>query len=120
MTEHLPDAVRQGLEAARQAAQRRSNRLCIHVGGRVHRVLRMWDGGLALAAADKPPLRGYVELFDGPRHLASCLLVVSPDEGRPGERAFEFKQRLPAADHAPADFEHSEDRPAALIPPRSA
>lgn len=115
MSDHLPEAVRQGLEAARQAAQRRSNRLCLHVGEAVHRVLRLWDGGLALAATDAP-VRGYAELYDGPRHLSSCLLVaIEPEAGSP-ERVYEFKVRTPATDRAPVDFELPDGLPAGLLP----
>jgi hypothetical protein len=116
MTEDLPEAVRQGLEAARAAALRRSNRLCIHDRGAVHRVLRMWENGFALAASDSAPLRGYVDLYDGPRHLSSCLIVASED-GESGERTYEFKLRTVVMDHPPSDFERSETAPAALIPP---
>lgn len=114
----LPAAVRQGLEAARQASLRRSNRLCIHVGDTVHRVLRLWDGGFALAASDAAPLRGYVALYDGPRHLSSCLIVALPDEDGAAERRYEFKVHIPVADRPAADFEQAEEAPAALIPPR--
>lgn len=115
MNDYLPEAVRQGLEAARAAALRRSNRLCIHDKGAVRKVLRLWDGGFTLAAADAPPLHGYVDLYDGPRHLASCLIVATgAEEG--GERAYEFKIRIPVADHPAADFERTESAPAALIP----
>lgn len=120
MSDVLPEAVRQGLEAARVAASRRSNRLCLHDGDAVHRVLRVWDGGLALAPTDAPPLRGYVELYDGPRHLSSCLIVASAT-GEGGERIYEFKAETPVADRPPADFERADlergARPAALIPP---
>lgn len=116
LTDRLPEAVRQGLEAARLAAQKRSNRLCVHAGGAVHRVTRLWDGGFALAPGDAAPLRGYVDLFDGPRHLASCLVVASPDRGADGERLYEFKARTPVSDRPPADFARAEEAPAALIP----
>ena len=115
MTEDLPEAVRQGLEAARSAALRRSNRLCIHDRDAIHKVLRMWDGGFALASSDSAPLRGYVDLYDGPRHLSSCLIVAS-GEGDRGERTYEFKIRMPVADRPAADFEQPESAPAALIP----
>ena len=115
MTEYLPEAVRQGLEAARAAALKRSNRLCIHDGEAVHRVLRLWDGGFALAVDDAPPLHGYVDLYDGPRHLASCLIVATGAE-EDGERTYEFKIRMPVADRPAADFEQPESAPAALIP----
>lgn len=116
MTEDLPEAVRQGLEAARAAALRRSSRLCIHDRGAVHRVLRLWEGGFALAATDTVPLRGYVDLYDGPRHLSSCLIVAS-GSGEGGERTYEFKLQTLVADRPAADFERGEAAPAALIPP---
>ena len=115
MSEYLPEAVRQGLEAARAAALRRSNRLCIHDGAAVHRVLRLWDGGFALAAGDAAPLHGYVDLYDGPRHLATCLIVAT-GAGEEGERAYEFKIRMPVSDRPADDFERPEAGPAALIP----
>lgn len=114
MTEDLPEAVRLGLEAARASAFRRSNRLCIHDGGRVHRILRMWEDGFALAA-EGPVLRGYVDLYDGPRHVSSCLIVAAY-EGAMGERTYEFKLRTLVVDRPAADFEAIEIRPAALIP----
>ena len=113
--DQLPEAVRQGIEAARLAGARRSNRLCIHAGEQVFRVLRLWDGGFALAAGGGVPLRGYVDLFDGPRHLASCLVVALPGEAG-GERTYEFKALIPVADRPAADFERPEEAPAALIP----
>lgn len=116
MTDHLPEEVRLGLEAARAAALRRSNRLCLHVGDQVHRVIRLWEGGVALAATDAAPIRGYVDLFDGPRHVASCLIVADPEE-RGAERLYEFKLQTPASDSPPLDFERADPRPAALIPP---
>ena len=115
MTEDLPEAVRQGLEAARAAALKRSNRLCIHDRGAVHRVLRLWENGFALAGSDAPPLRGYVDLYDGPRHLSSCLIVAVPEE-QAGERIYEFKIQVPVSEHPAVDFERVEVVPTALIP----
>ena len=111
----LPDAVRQGLEAARAAARKRGNRLCIHDRGEVHRILRLWEGGFALAAASAAPARGYVDLYDGPRHLARCLIVATGEE-EGGERLYEVKSETPAADRPPTDYVAEELRPAALIP----
>lgn len=114
MSDYLPEAVRKGLEDARLAMLRRSGRLCIHDGDRIHRIQRLWDGGFALAARDAPPLRGFVDLYDGPRHVYQCLVVASHVEG--GERVFEFKWHTPVEDRPPADFVRDSDRPSALIP----
>lgn len=114
MSEYLPEAVRKGLEDARLAMLRRSHRLCVHDGDRIHRVLRLWDGGFAVAAKDAPRLRGFVDLYDGPRHIYQCLVVTSREEE--GERVFEFKWHTPVEDRPPADFVRDTDLPAALIP----
>jgi hypothetical protein len=63
----------------------------------------MWDGGLALAATGAPPVRGHVELYDGPRHLSSCLIVLTAEAT--GERVYEFKAVTPVAGGPAADFE---------------
>jgi len=114
MSEFLPEAVRKGLEDARVAMLRRSSRLCIHDGDRIHRVLRLWDGGFALEAKDAPRLRGFVDLYDGPRHLYQCLIVASRSEQ--GEMIYEFKWNTAVQDHPPVDFVRADDAPVALIP----
>lgn len=114
MSEFLPEAVRRGLEDARVAMLRRSNRLCIHDGDQIHRVLRLWDGGFALEAKDAPILHGFVDLYDGSRHLYQCLVVASHDEA--GERIYDFKWHTAVSDRPPVDFVRSEEAPVALIP----
>lgn len=114
MSDHLPEAVRKGLEDARVAMLRRSSRLCIHDGDRVHRVLRLWDGGFSVDAADAPRLRGFVDLYDGVRHLYQCLIVAG--HRAEGEMIYHFKWNTVVADRAPADFVRAEDAPVALIP----
>jgi hypothetical protein len=113
MTDFLPEAVRKGLEDARRSALRRSSRLCIHDGDKIYRVLRMWDGGFALDAENAPHLRGYVDLYDGVRHLYQCLVVASQEDT--GEMIFEFKWHTPVADRPALDFEQERDAPVALI-----
>ncbi|MCC7319405.1 MAG: hypothetical protein IT542_00345 [Rubellimicrobium sp.] len=114
MNDYLPEAVRKGLEDARLAMFRRSSRLCIHDGDRIHRILRIWDGGFALGAADAPHLRGFVDLYDGPKHVYQCLVIASREEA--GERIFEFKWNTAVADRAPADYARDPETPAALLP----
>lgn len=113
MSDYLPEAVRKGLEDARRTALRRSSRLCIHDGDKVHRVLRMWEGGFALDADNAPHLRGHVDLYDGMRHLYQCLVVASAQDA--GEMIYEFKWHTPVADHPALDFEQDSDEPVALI-----
>jgi hypothetical protein len=56
-----------------------------------------------------------MDLYDGPRHLSSCLIVAQAGEEN-GERLYEFKVRTPVTDRPAADFERTETAPAALIP----
>lgn len=114
MSEFLPEAVRKGLEDARVAMLRRSSRLCIHDGDRVHRVLRLWDGGFSVDARDAPRLRGFVDLYDGVRHLYQCLIVAGRQEDN--EMIYEFKWNTAVADRPAADFVRADDAPVALIP----
>ena len=113
MNDFLPESVRKGLEDARVAMLRRSSKLCVHDGDRVHRVLRLWDGGFSLIAGEAPNLRGFVELYDGPRHLYQCLVMSGRQEN--GEHVFEFKWNTAVSDRAAADFVRADDAPAALI-----
>lgn len=113
MSEFLPEAVRKGLEEARVALMRRSSRLCVHDGDEVFRVLRLWDGGFAMDR-DAPPLRGFVDLYDGPRHIYQCLVISSEEEGE--ERHYEFKWNRPVSDRPALDFVQDEFVPAALLP----
>ncbi len=113
MSEFLPDAVRRGIDSARIAMLRASHRLCVHDDDRVHRIARLWDGGFALAADAAPPLRGLVDIYDGPRHVAQCLVFAAQDDrGRP---IYEFKRMTQVADAPAADFERATALPAGLI-----
>jgi hypothetical protein len=118
MSEYLPKEVRAGLEAARKRHQMRRSRLCVHVGGEVFQVLRLWDDGFAMDAGDAaraPAMRGLVDLYDGPRHLSECLVVASIEEN--GEMICDFKRRTPAADRPALDFYRGDAaEPVALLP----
>ncbi|MFQ6547195.1 hypothetical protein AADZ90_004510 [Aestuariibius sp. 2305UL40-4] len=113
MSTYLSREVREGLEAARAAAARRKSRLRLTAGGKTYPVLRIWETGFALDADDAPILRGFVDLFDGSRHIAQCLIVASQDEA--GERQFEFKLHVRADATAPRDFEMPDHAPVALL-----
>ena len=113
MSDHLPKEVRDGLEEARKAARRKSNRLRLQIGDEVYPVLRAWEDGFALALEDAPRLRGLVDLFDGGRHISQCLIVASSEETH--EMIYEFKRATEAVDQQPVDFVRERDAPIALI-----
>ncbi|MBC7155350.1 MAG: hypothetical protein H5U19_12225 [Rhodobacteraceae bacterium] len=114
MFEFLPKEVREGLDAARKRDAKARSRLCVHIGGEVFHVLRLWHDGFALDAAGTPRMRGLVDLYDGPRHLSECLIVASVEEN--GEMICDIKRRTPASDRPALDFYQAEgEAPVALL-----
>ena len=113
MSEFLPREVRAGLEEARKRDLRRRSRLRVLAGEDVYPVLRLWDGGFALDADQVTQLRGLVDLFDGARHVAQCLIIAS--DVAEGELICTMKRATRAAEAAPLDFARDEGAPVALI-----
>lgn len=113
MFEFLPKEVREGLEKARKRDLRRKSRLRVHTDEDVFPVLRFWETGFVLDAENAPHLRGLVDIYDGSRHLAQCLIVASDEEN--GEMIYEFKRNTAAVDKAPLDFARDENAPIALL-----
>ncbi|MEP2782921.1 MAG: hypothetical protein ABJO67_12645 [Pseudoruegeria sp.] len=111
MFEFLSKEVQEGLDQARKQALRKGNRLCVHSDGEVHRILKLWDDGFALER--DVDLRGFVDIYDGPRHISQCLIIQA--EMSHGEYTYEFKRSTPARNKAPVDFAIEEIEPAALI-----
>lgn len=109
----LPEDVQAGLDQARKRARKKSSRLVIEAGGRRLKVLRFWDGGIAVEAEEVPHLRGLVDVYDGTQHLSRCLIVASEEGG--GEVHYEVKQMTSAADEQPLDYERAETAPVGLI-----
>ena len=113
MSTFVPKEVQAGLDQARRASIRAASRLRVETGGDIFPVLRMWKSGFAMDAADAPPLRGFVDLYDGAVHLFQCLVVASEEEN--GEKRFEFKRLTAVSDRAASDFVRAADAPVALI-----
>ena len=105
--------IQAGLDHARVESLKKSSRLRVDVDGKVLPVLRLWKTGFSMEA-DAPPLRGFVDLYDGAVHLFQCLIVASDDE-TPGERVYEFKRATAVAQKPALDFEMAPDAPIALI-----
>lgn len=109
----LPREVRDGLEKARQRDLVRKSRIRIVVDGEVYPVIRLSEDGFSLLES-APHLRGLVDLYEGSRHIAQCLIVAS--EEAEGEMRYEYKRRTEAVDRPPLDFERDDDAPVALLP----
>ena len=113
MSEFFSKELREGLAQARKLAAKKHARLRVQVGDEVFPVLRSWDNGFALDAEDAPHMRGLVDLYEGGRHTAQCLIIASEEER--GEMRYEYKRTTTTHDHAPLDFAQDEDAPVALI-----
>lgn len=115
MSDFLPKDVRAGLSAARAATRRkRRHRLTIHVGEEAYPILRLFDRGFEVDRENTPNLRGLVDIFDGPRHLAQALIVATAEGD--GVMRYEYKRNTQAADKAPLDFERLETAPDLYLP----
>lgn len=113
MFSFLSKEVQEGLEKARVQALVKKSRLRILADGQSYPVIRLTDEGFSLPE-DAPHLRGLVDLYEGARHVAQCLVVAS--EEIEGEMRYEYKRRTAAADRPPLDFEKPGDAPVALLP----
>lgn len=105
--------VMDGMRTAQKKAERQRNRLCVHIGDEVYSIIDCWETGFSVDLATVPKLRGLVDLYDGPRHLAQCLIVRANTNG--DRMLYEFKRRTDAADRAPLDYERETDAPIALL-----
>lgn len=113
MSTFLSDAVQAGLDAARVKQIKRASRLRIETPDGYFRVLRLWETGFSVAAADAPRLRGYVDVYEGRTHMFQCLIVASHEDA--GEMVYDFKRMTAVSAQAPRDFVAESDAPAGLL-----
>ncbi|OOY09277.1 hypothetical protein BMI91_17600 [Thioclava sediminum] len=100
--EFLPKEVLEGLRAAQKRDAAKKARLRVLAGGQIWPVLRRVPGGFALDADEVSHLRGHVDLYDGPKHVATCLIVASEIQGN--ELICTVKRETPVSDRAALDF----------------
>lgn len=113
MTDYMPQAVLDGLAAARRASIRRGDKLCVHDGEEVYRIIRFWADGMTLDAKHADRLRGRIEIYDGAQHLYQALVINS--EVRGVECVYDFKWIHPVHDYPAVDFVREGKAPVALI-----
>jgi hypothetical protein len=113
--EFLPREVLAALQESRKKASRPRGRLHVEADGETWRVLRRWRGGFSLDAMQVTHLRGKVDLYDGPRHEAHCLIVAS--EIVDGELICTSKRETKTSQHAALDFVRETEVPI-LLPNR--
>ncbi len=113
MDAYLSNEVLEGLDRARKQAQRKRNRLRLHVGDDVYPLLKLTDDGFEMEHDAAPHLRGFVDIYDGARHLATCLVIHSEPEGN--IMRYEYKRHTNVADGPAKDFVVDESAPIALL-----
>jgi hypothetical protein len=113
MFSFLSKEVRDGLENARARDLVRKSRLRIVADGQSYPVIRLQRDGFSLPEG-APHLRGLVDLYDGARLVARCLVIASAEE--PGQMRYEYKRRTEVSDRPALDFALRESAPVALIP----
>lgn len=110
---YLSKEVLEGLRSAEKRGLGRKHRLRIHVDDAVYPILDLWDDGFTIAADTAPALRGYVDLYDGARQMAQCLIMHSDAQG--DVLTYTFKRRTEVAAAPPVDFERDPDAPVAYL-----
>ncbi len=113
MDAFLSDEVLQGLERARKQAQRKKNRLRLHVGDEIYPLLKLSDDGFEMERDAAPHLRGFVDIYDGARHLATCLVIHSEPEG--SVMRYEYKRHTDVTNGPAKDFAVDDNAPVALL-----
>ncbi|MFY0692669.1 MAG: hypothetical protein JXR14_12195 [Paracoccaceae bacterium] len=113
MSMFLSKEVREGLALARKADLRKRARWRVQAGDKMIPILKFEEKNFAVDASEAPQLRGFVDIFDGSKHLYQALIVASDLQG--DEMRFEFKRNTPAADRAAVDFERDKSAPIALL-----
>lgn len=93
--------------------RKRKHRLHLQDGDLTIRINEMWDGGFTIPLDAELPQHGFVDLFDGPRHLAHALIMQTGMDAE--ERHFEFKIVRDATLGAPRDFSEDGQAPVAAI-----
>lgn len=114
MSSFLSQSVQDELVLAQKLARRRKATRAVHVGDEAYPIYEMTGAGFAVDADDAPRLRGFIDIFEGSRHLYQALIVASAQDG--DVMRYEFKRNTATATQPPADFEREVPATAGLLP----
>ncbi|MEM7722873.1 MAG: hypothetical protein AAF376_10900 [Pseudomonadota bacterium] len=113
MSSFLPKSIRDELATAQKRSRRRQATRAVHVGDEAFAILDYSEDGFSVDVEETPRLRGFIDIYDGPRHLYQALIVASARQG--DVMRYEFKRNTAATTTAPVDFERPDDQPIALL-----
>ena len=110
MSEYLPNAVRDELARAEETRNRKKPRRTVKVGGESFTILRSWENGFSVDAAEAPKMRGLVDVYEGQNHVARsawslqrpklaarCTTNTSARPRRMMDRRWTMNGRLPSS-----------------------
>lgn len=113
MSMFLPQDVRDGLAMAQARKARKESRMRVGSGATAVPILSFGARLFSVDRENAPVLRGFVDIYDGTKHLYQALIVASAEEG--DRMVYEFK-RMTATQTGPAlDYDRPDDAPIALI-----
>jgi hypothetical protein len=81
---------------------RRARPMLLECGARRYPILALAAESCLIEAPESAALRGFADIFDGERHVATCLIVLAAPEG-PHLRC-SFKRRTAPRADPPRDF----------------
>lgn len=110
MDNFVPKDVTAAMEVDRRNRTRQRSRHRVVAGTREHRVMNLRAHGFVIEADGTPPLRGYVDLYEGGRLLGQLLVVCV--WARDGLVGYEFKHDNSGRNVPP---DHEASRIAGLI-----
>ncbi|MEJ6393416.1 hypothetical protein V8J82_09130 [Gymnodinialimonas sp. 2305UL16-5] len=113
MSDYLPQEIRDQLVEAHRAARRKRAKRSVHIGADAFAILEMSDTGFAVDMIETPPLRGFIDIYEGATHLYQALIVAAATDG--DLMRYEFKRNTAAARVAPVDFERPHPEVAGLL-----
>jgi len=101
------------IDAFKSADMDRKNRIRVAVDGQEYPVVAMRQSGFTVDRNSTPHLRGCVDLYDGARHIAACLIVRGAPDGDCTQ--YEFKRRLCVSTVRPLDYVADPQTPIAYL-----
>jgi hypothetical protein len=88
-------------------------RMTVVAGTQSYDIMEFWGDGFSVARDGPEPDRGFVDVFDGARHILHCLAYKTGESDKASIYAFKIGQD--AAMRQPQDYARAADAPIALI-----
>ena len=113
MSTYLPQEVREGLAIAQARKARKQSRLRVGTGATAVPILSFGSTIFSVERINAPVLRGFVDIYDGAKHLYQALIIASAEEG--DRMVYEFKRMTATATGPALDYDQPDDTPVGLI-----